>query len=119
MPVTKAGRGTYECKRSGAEQHESGRIVCSLFWVTSCLYMIRLLKTCMIGCSAAAGRLLVEPHVFEPPAVKEAVDHHPQTLHVGMPTGRITIMGNDRPRPVFLYFSVDLPHQLLPLLRGG
>src|SRR6266851_6113687 len=31
----------------------SGTIDCRLFCGTSCLYMIRLLKTCIIGCSAA------------------------------------------------------------------
>src|SRR4029077_19181931 len=31
----------------------SGTIECRLVCATSCLYMIRLLKTCIIGCSAA------------------------------------------------------------------
>src|SRR5271165_91123 len=63
--------------------------------------------------------LTVEPKVFEPPAVVDAVDHDRQPLDVGLPAARGAVMKNNRPGAVFLQFAVDLPHELFALLSVG
>src|SRR6516162_8826934 len=66
----------------------------------------------------AAG-LIVEPDVFHAPAVEDAVDHYRPPLDMGLPTGCATVVKDDRPRTVFRQLPLDLPHQLLALLRVG
>src|SRR5215472_14466614 len=67
----------------------------------------------------ASFRLLVEPDVFETPAVEDAVDHHPQVLDARLPAGREPEVIDDRPRLVLLQSLVDLPHQALALILVG
>ena len=59
---------------------------------------------------------MVEPDVFEAPAVVDAVDHHRQPLHLRLPAGREAFVSYDRARPLLLQFLVDLPYQRLALL---
>src|ERR1700719_2796750 len=64
-------------------------------------------------------RLLIQPEVFEAPAIVLAVDHDRQALDLGLPAGRGAEMINDRTRAVLLQFLVDLPDELTALLRIG
>src|SRR5690348_10695572 len=64
-------------------------------------------------------RLLVQPEVFEAPAIVLAVDHDRQPFDFGLPAGRGAEVVNGRPRPVLLQFLVDLPDELAALLRVG
>src|SRR5271168_1816287 len=63
--------------------------------------------------------LLVEPDVFEAPAVIDAVDHRRQPLDVRLPAGRSAVVPNYRPRAVLLQLLVDLPDQLPAFLLVG
>src|SRR5215472_11255066 len=63
--------------------------------------------------------LLVEPNVFKAPAIKDAVDHHPQSFDSRLPAGGAPQVIDDRPRLILLQSPVDLPHQPLALLLVG
>src|ERR1700730_11292005 len=70
---------------------------------------------CAYGSAAAEFgegrlRLLVEPNVFEAPAVIDAVDHRRQPLHLRLPAGRGDAVKDDRPSALLLRVTVDLPH---------
>src|SRR5262245_10605411 len=60
---------------------------------------------------------LVQPYILVAVAVVGAVDHDGHALDVGMPAGRLPHVQDDRPRHVFLNLLVDLPDELLALLR--
>src|SRR5258708_21692610 len=67
----------------------------------------------------ATGLLLVQPDVFEAPAVEYAVDHDLQTLEPRLPAGRKAQVIDDRSRLIFLQPAIDLPHQPLAFLLVG
>src|SRR5262249_1019562 len=58
-------------------------------------------------------------NVFKAPAIKDAVDHHPQSLDPRLPAGGEPQVIDDRPRLILLQSPVDLPHQPLALLLVG
>jgi hypothetical protein len=58
----------------------------------------------------ACGGLLVEPHVFHPRTVVDAVDHDGQAFHLGIPAGCRPVVVNHRSGAVLLQFPVDIPH---------
>src|SRR5580704_9334629 len=66
-----------------------------------------------------ASALLREPDVVQPPAVVHAVDHRRQALDPWMPAGRAAGVEDDWPGALLLQPAVDLPDQLLALLRVG
>src|SRR6266446_1044490 len=59
---------------------------------------------------------IVEPEVFEPPAVVDAVDHRREPLDVGLSAGRGAAVKNDRSGAVLGQPPLDLLYQLLALL---
>src|SRR5215467_756466 len=61
-------------------------------------------------------RLLVEPEVFEAPAVVDAVDHRREPFDIMVATGRGSRVVNDRPGAVLGQPALDLPHQPLALV---
>src|SRR5437763_1835562 len=63
--------------------------------------------------------LLVEPGVFEPPAVVIAVHHHRVPLEIGLPAGRRNGVKDRRPRPVLRQLLFNLPDQPLALVVVG
>src|SRR5215472_10189582 len=67
----------------------------------------------------APKELLVEPDVFDAPAVVDAIDHRRQTFHLGVPAGRAPRMKNDRPRSLLLQCRIDIPDELPAPLRVG
>ena len=62
--------------------------------------------------------LLVQPHVLVTIAVIGAVHHDGHALDIGLPAGTRVGMEDDRAGDVFLKFLVDLPDQLLALVRS-
>src|SRR6266404_916774 len=77
-----------------------------------------------LSCAPFAGfvkdrRLLIEPNVFETPAVEDTADHRRQAPHPRLPAGRLAVVSDDRPGSVLLQFLVDLPHQLLAFFLVG
>src|SRR6266568_8990852 len=74
---------------------------------------------CRVICAlyrASSVALPIQPYILEAPAVVDAVDHHRQPFHLGLPAGRRAIVEDDRPGGVLLQFPVDLPYQLLALV---
>src|SRR5437763_7715955 len=63
--------------------------------------------------------LLVEPGVFEPPAVVIAVHHHRVPLEVGLPAGGRHGVEDRRPRSVLRQLLFDLPDEPLTLVVIG
>src|SRR5829696_8456967 len=63
------------------------------------------------------GRLFVEPDVLHPVTVVDAVDHRHEPLDVGLRAGAAARVEDDRARPLFGQDPLDLPHDLLALLR--
>jgi len=57
---------------------------------------------------------LIQPNVFKPPAVVDAVDHDIEALHIGMPARRCARVKDNRAGNVLGQFSFDLPHQFSP-----
>src|SRR5215472_9833849 len=86
-------------------------------WGNHCLISLAEL----LGAAAVepSGRLPVEPHVFEAPAVVDAVDHRGQPFYVRLPAGRTLAVRDDRPGAVLLQLAVDLPHQPLAFFLIG
>src|SRR3989442_8895029 len=73
---------------------------------------------CRVICAlyrASSVALPIQPYILKPPAVVDAVDHHRQPLHLGLPAGGTDVVKDDRPGSIFLQLLVDLPHQLLAL----
>src|SRR3984893_5077037 len=58
----------------------------------------------------------VEPDVFHPPTVEDAVDHEGQSFNVGLPTRPVAAVEDDWSSIVLRQLSFDLPNQLLALL---
>src|SRR5712671_3885115 len=73
----------------------------------------------MVGLAAplCGARLFVEPHVFEAPAIVDAVDHDRQTLDPGLPAGAAGRVKDDRPDRSFRQYPFELPDDPLALLR--
>src|SRR5437588_470539 len=71
------------------------------------------------GAKPKPARSVVEPHVLEAPAVILAVRHDRQVLHARPPAGSRADIVDDRPRDILLQLLVDVPDQLLALLRIG
>src|SRR5215475_2475148 len=65
---------------------------------------------------SVGSRLLVEPDVFEAPAVVDAVDHRREPFDIMVATGRGSRVVNDRPGAVLGQPTLDLPHQPLALV---
>src|SRR5260221_10046924 len=65
------------------------------------------------------GGLLLEPDVFQAPAVVHAVNHRRQALDLRMPAGRAAGVEDDRPRPLLLQPLVDIPDHPLTLFLVG
>src|ERR1700704_5643767 len=63
--------------------------------------------------------LLVQPHIFHPQSVVDAVDHRHVVLHVGLPAGPRAVVIEDRPRDVFGQAPLDVPDQLPALVLVG
>src|SRR6516164_5508748 len=63
--------------------------------------------------------LFVEPDVFQAKIVDDAVDHHCPIFDPRLPAIGEAVVKNNRPRPVIGQLSLDLPHQLLALIRLG
>src|SRR6516162_11029874 len=63
--------------------------------------------------------LIVEPEVFEPRAVINAVDHQGQPLDPRLPAGGLTGIEDDRANAVLGQLPLDLPDQLPALLAVG
>src|SRR5215469_17635725 len=61
-------------------------------------------RHCSSGCS-----LVVEPQIFETPAVVDAVDHDRQALDVGLPAARRLIVKDDWPGAILLQFADNRP----------
>src|SRR6516165_2110648 len=68
---------------------------------------------------APRKRLLVEPDVFHPVAVVDAVDHGRQPLDIGLRAGPAARIKDDRPGALLGQPPFDLPHQLLALCPVG
>src|SRR5436190_8817641 len=68
---------------------------------------------------ALAHKLLVEPDVFHPVAVVDAVDHGYEPLDIGLRAGPAARIKDDRPSLVLGEFPFNLPHQLLALFPVG
>ena len=54
-------------------------------------------------------QLLVEPDIFQTPAVEQAVDHQRQSFDVGLPAGTAFRIEDDRAGAVFGKLSLDRP----------
>lgn len=54
-----------------------------------------------------SGKRPVQPHVFHPKPVVDAVDRRHMVLHVGIPTGRRAVVVEDRPRDVLGQAAFD------------
>src|SRR5262252_4842565 len=65
---------------------------------------------------ASATISLIEPEVFEAPAVVDAVDHRGESLDIRLPAGRSPRVVNDRAGTVLSQPTLDLPDQLFALL---
>src|SRR6516162_6695243 len=63
------------------------------------------------------GRLLVEPDVFETPAVVDAVGHQCQPLDPRLPAGGSGRVKEDRSNPGLGEQALDLPYDLFALYR--
>src|SRR5216684_1273156 len=63
--------------------------------------------------------LLVEPDVFHPVAVVDAVDHRHEPLDVGLRAGAAARIEDDRSGAFLGQTPFDLPHQLLALFGVG
>src|SRR6516225_11682911 len=61
-------------------------------------------------------RLFIEPDVFHPPVVEDAVDHQGQPLHVRLTTGPAAAVEDDWAGNVLRQPPFDLPHQLPSLV---
>src|SRR5437660_3215886 len=64
---------------------------------------------CRVICAlyrASSVGLPIQPHVLKAPAVVDAVDHHRQPLHLGLPAGGTDVVKDDRPGRVFLQLLV-------------
>src|ERR1700756_4114454 len=60
--------------------------------------------------------LLVEPDVFHPPSVEDAIDHQDQPLHVRLTTRPAAAVEDDWSGIVVRPLPFDVPHQLLSFL---
>src|SRR5438270_12512656 len=69
--------------------------------------------------SSSRTALLVEPYIFEAPAVVDAVDHDRQPLDLGLAAGRAARIEDHRPGNVLDQLPFDLPYQLFALFRIG
>src|ERR1051325_7698397 len=67
----------------------------------------------------ASAVLLVQPSVFEAPAVVIAVHHHRVPLEIGLPAGGRYRIQDRGPRPVFRQLLFDFPDQTLALVVVG
>src|ERR1051326_5076578 len=63
--------------------------------------------------------LLVEPDVFHPPAVVDAVGHHRVPLEIGLPAARPGWVEEHRPEGSFGQFALGLPDDFFALLWIG
>src|SRR5438270_13707014 len=76
-------------------------------------------KAWVAGTSPATGEhfsLLIQPGVFEAPAVENAVDHRRYVLDPRIPAGTEVVAIDDRSGGILGKLPVDLPNQLLALL---
>src|SRR5262249_34577864 len=62
------------------------------------------------------AELSVEPDVFHPPPVVDAIDHWGVPLHIGLPTSPGTVVPEDRSGRVFRQLPFDRPDQFLALI---
>src|SRR6516165_9192224 len=62
---------------------------------------------------ADCGGLLVEPPVFAAIAVEDAVDHHRRIFDVGLPAGRRSLIGDNRPGDILGELALDRQQYLL------
>src|SRR6267142_5358270 len=63
--------------------------------------------------------LLIEPGVFQAPAVEDAVDHRRDVLDSRVAAGAEVVAVDDRSGGILGQAAVDLPDQLLALLLVG
>src|SRR5215472_14218260 len=64
-------------------------------------------------------RLVVEPEVFEPRAIVDAIDHQGQPFYPRLPARGLTGIEDDRANTVLGQLPFDLPDQLPALLAVG
>src|ERR1700736_1913011 len=70
----------------------------------------------LVSASRARG-VFIEPDVFHPPAVVDAVDHDGQSFHIGLLAARANRIEQHRPDRGIRQFALDLPHDLFAFFR--